>query len=669
MAISQNSPRPYVVAASGDAQDAPAGAVPINLYGADSVELQDAAIAQAINTPGSATRTQLTATIAGTIEPSIAAATPPPRLLNATTENTEPDPRFIEYFDGYMWGALNGDIYRSGDEGASWQMYCNSWPGVGEEAFIARIIKTSDGEVLVLTNHELRKSSGWASGNGATWSGKLVPNNGTGIFNGFGLDGDGTKFILAEYSPVPASWADSRYAYISTDAGSTFVKRYDTLALHGVGNSELSHLHGVAYDPIADRFYVGEGHGPAGGVYHSVDNGLTWAVASGMRLSEPGGNYNAPTVIIATHDGLVMGSDNTQNGLFGVVRTDDPMEQVAVQTVSIKTGREGLVMFAQRGWTDPATGLVYVTFRAEYDDTRPAIAAGTAAGGGIVYEWPTLPSVAGSDRFYIAAITAPSRMTAYAEIGGIPTIVRGALVSAAADPGNLTGGRAGAASGVAIGPGSEASAATSLAIGKGAKVAHADGLAIGALAEVGATAGTSIGVASKAGNAGVAVGRGAVNAYGADAVAVGFNSAATGNNTVAVGSGAVAPGATSVAVGQGAITSGIDSTAIGAGAHALVGAGTAVGCLSDAGNGATVVGRGAASMDGVALGYMATTGVHSDSVALGFQTTVTNAKQVAVGNRDVEVQSSTKGFVLQSPDGTRYRIRVANGGALTATPV
>lgn len=36
MAISNTSPRPYVVAASGDAQDAPAGAVSIDLYGADS---------------------------------------------------------------------------------------------------------------------------------------------------------------------------------------------------------------------------------------------------------------------------------------------------------------------------------------------------------------------------------------------------------------------------------------------------------------------------------------------------------------------------------------------------------------------------------------------------------------------------------------------------------
>ena len=34
MAISNTSPRPYVVAASGDAQDAPSGAVPIDLYGA-----------------------------------------------------------------------------------------------------------------------------------------------------------------------------------------------------------------------------------------------------------------------------------------------------------------------------------------------------------------------------------------------------------------------------------------------------------------------------------------------------------------------------------------------------------------------------------------------------------------------------------------------------------
>lgn len=30
------SPRPYVVAASGPAEDAPAGAVPIDLYGQDS---------------------------------------------------------------------------------------------------------------------------------------------------------------------------------------------------------------------------------------------------------------------------------------------------------------------------------------------------------------------------------------------------------------------------------------------------------------------------------------------------------------------------------------------------------------------------------------------------------------------------------------------------------
>ena len=49
MAISNTSPRPYVVAASGDAQDAPAGAVPIDLYGADGGPGVTPQLAPAVN--------------------------------------------------------------------------------------------------------------------------------------------------------------------------------------------------------------------------------------------------------------------------------------------------------------------------------------------------------------------------------------------------------------------------------------------------------------------------------------------------------------------------------------------------------------------------------------------------------------------------------------------
>ncbi|WP_426987578.1 hypothetical protein [Pseudarthrobacter sp. Y6] len=535
-----------------------------------------------------------------------------------------------------MWGALAGDIYRSADQGATWTAYCNSWPGVGEEAFLARIVKTSDGEVLVLSDHEIRKSSGWASGNAATWSAKKVPNNGSGIFNGFGLDGNGTKFVLVEYAPTPASWSESRYGYISIDSGTTWTMRYDTLALWGSAANAASHLHAACYDPWNDTFYIGEGHGPAGGVYHSTKDGMTWAVAPGMRLPEPGGNYNAPTVITATDDGLVMGSDNSHNGLFGVVRQANPMDQVATHTWTMHTGRDGLVTFAQRGWRDPETGLVYVTFRAEYDDTRPSIAAGTAGSGGLVYEWPTLPSVAGADRFYFAARTTPSTLTAYAEMSGVPTTVRGHLAFTSSDVGNMRGGSATAPSAVAAGPGAKATAATSIALGKAASAGSADGTAIGANSSVTATAGTAIGASAAAGNGGVAVGNRATSAA-ANSVAVGLLAEASANGSVAVGSQSKSSAPTSVAVGELASTSGTEATAVGAGATVTAGAGTAIGRLARAGNAGTALGRGALSDSGVALGFGATTGTHNDSVALGILTAATAPSQVQAGARHFEI--------------------------------
>lgn len=61
---------------------------------------------------------------------------------------------------------------------------------------------------------------------------------------------------------------------------------------------------------------------------------------------------------------------------------------------------------------------------------------------------------------------------------------------------------------------------------------------------------------------------------------------------------------------------------------------------------------------------------HADSVALGSDTTTTFASQVMVGGRDLEITTATtRGIILRSPDGTRYRIAVANGGTLTVTAV
>jgi uncharacterized cupin superfamily protein len=84
-----------------------------------------------------------------------------------------------------------------------------------------------------------------------------------------------------------------------------------------------------------------------------------------------------------------------------------------------------------------------------------------------------------------------------------------------------------------------------------------------------------------------------------------------------------------------------------------------------------VVGLGASAQagaaDATALGA-SSQALHARSVALGNGATTTAADQVMVGPRDVEITDAAKGLVLKSPDGTRYRVTVANGGTLSVAP-
>jgi hypothetical protein len=61
--------------------------------------------------------------------------------------------------------------------------------------------------------------------------------------------------------------------------------------------------------------------------------------------------------------------------------------------------------------------------------------------------------------------------------------------------------------------------------------------------------------------------------------------------------------------------------------------------------------------------------LHHNSVALGAGSETSSVDQVAVGERDIEITSATKGIILRSPNGSRWRVTVSNVGALGATPL
>ena len=58
---------------------------------------------------------------------------------------------------------------------------------------------------------------------------------------------------------------------------------------------------------------------------------------------------------------------------------------------------------------------------------------------------------------------------------------------------------------------------------------------------------------------------------------------------------------------------------------------------------------------------------------VGIRTTSPNSELDVIGNvrvsEDVEMTTANKGLILKSPDGTRYRVTVANGGTLSVSAV
>lgn len=306
-------------------------------------------------------------------------------LLDITVTDASPTtPAPLEFFDGLLWGYKDGDLHSSSDNGGTWSLVVNDGPGAPDPP--VGVLPCDDGEVLWVAKTGIYKSTGWGGGS-PTWTLKVTANASS-YFERWGVDGDGTKFIAVTYT---GTRADSRYVWISTDSGSTFTTKWDTVAEFPLTHQD-SHLHGACYDPWDDRFFFIEGHGEPAGIRYSGNDGASWTLIPPAHLPAGYGNNDwPPTTLTATDNGIVCGTDHKQVGILAILRTDDP-DDMKVEWVWKDTppsSVSGTFAWARRGFRDPSTGIVYIGYRSDVERTKvpPYIAASDGRSGRKVWSY------------------------------------------------------------------------------------------------------------------------------------------------------------------------------------------------------------------------------------------------------------------------------------------
>ena len=526
-------------------------------------------------------------------------------IAGVTVDTTGPHVR--DTFGGFLWGAQDGNIVKSTD-GQNWTVHCSN-PG------FSKILPCGDGEVLLASTESIRRSSGWESG-APTWETVLSVNPG-GVFTRFNVDGDGTKFIATQYSGE-GTYSASRYGHISLDGGKTWTLVWDTVERFGETLANSSHIHGCCYDPWSDRFYIAEGHGAEiAGIYTSTDDGATWTRHPGM-VQNP-----APTVMVATDDGLCCGSDASVGGLHGVHRTVDPALEVIRPIKVWASGENGSSTFATGGVRDPETGLVWMGFYVGQPGIMPRIMVGNASQGDVAWEW-TGTSVSGDQvsdavpfkgRLFGAIIRSVSGSQVISRLRGQ---IVGPFPPRTVDSGNILGGWA--------------EDGTSLSLGARSRATMGN-TSLGIRAEATGPLSFAAGFKSKAvGDTSMGIGRES-EATGQGSMGFGYQTKALANATTVIGhqASAASTAAYSTVSGRSAKATGYGAVVSGFSAQVLSDHGLAFGNgakVEASANGAIALGTGATAKEG-----------HSNAVVIGTNYVSTAGNQVQLGGRHIELAS------------------------------
>jgi hypothetical protein len=562
--------------------------------------------------------------------------------------------------DGKLYGANDTeDIYVSDDDGDSWTLVSNGLSGT-----IRCIRQLGDGEVLVSTSSALQKSSGWP--NSPTWSSVLSVTNGIFLEWGVKTYPGSNKCAASEYD---GDYLGSK-VWISDDDGDTWTEVFSVAAGY--------HIHGVERDQWANwRIFVCYHRGPGSdpnkpnndenGTWYSDNGGTTWNRVPfqseyTIDADEGGTSHPDPTTIDALERGVVFGSDHPPNGIWILPRVPNTNPEWYIRPVLIHRDKSVSLSGVARKGVLGSDGILYVGFNSispqeGYLDATDGVGA-----------WTVYTTEEGGPSPNPAGVTSSGKLILRVGSDTVRTDEPKRSVPTIDQLGNNAGGIFGGINAEA----GKGSINTAVAIGQARATGDSSSefaggsVAVGFGANAPGTNGVSVGPQSASGIRGVSVGGGAKSSRNGYASGWNANSVTTSSvGAYASGKDANTGGyARGTAVGNATSIRLTNGTAIGHGASADLD-GTATGYSSDAERNSVANGSQAHCTGWFSVCVGASSNCpHENSVVVGYDTDSTADFQVMVGGRDVEITDSAKGLVLQSPDGTRWRVTIDNTGTL-----
>ena len=545
--------------------------------------------------------------------------------------------------DGFLYGYTAQTLKRSSDQGASWTTIRDLGADGG---LIITILDTSGGEVLIVREQAIYRTSGWATNKATATVTLTLERPGLTSFYQWGVDTNPATGVCTAATYIGSTpYNDARYFWVSTNGGATWTVKYDINDhLAGVGGTLAdSHTHLAKIDPWADdRLWISwhrSGVAGMGSLLYSDDLGDTWTKLATAQ----------PTAAVATRRGMVFTTDESPNGVYVVSHTTNPADMEYQFAYRWAADTLSVAGFGQWATRSPDGERAYLAFIGDVG-FKPILVQSDGIAASLMHESPDAIATSLGDGWrsihYVddTLIAVERRGDTYKTMTARRTVARLATVAPTADSGIVLGGTAHVQRSVAVGK-ATTSAARSVAVGDLASATSTDTASVGSSAAATGDASTALGASSAAsGTSSTAVGKSATasnarsvavgrlaTASSTDTVALGNAATASGSGATASGASALASGTNSSAYGFGAVAAATDATALGKGSSATGTNGTAVGdaATADASN-ATSLGKGAAAgAASVSGGQGATSG--ASSVALG-QGSVAADLQVVVGH-------------------------------------